>query len=280
MHGISDRLDKGSLIHRMRLLFILLACSLLSSCYIMPGQFSAHLHIGSDGSFTYRYVGEISYLGIPEELGQGQWDDRAAFCEEEDTAEPRPCRPEEITAQRTAYENARQREFEVAAKLARLTGINVLNDEANGRIAAQLLEHKGWKRAEYKGKAVFEVEYEMTDSLARDFAFPSLPSAQLLIPFLTAQPAKDGRVRVEAAGLTSGLMGRLVKGNDPSRAAEWAAMFAGVNGTLRITTDAKVEITNGSQSSQGGLTQLDWTIRSGAVANMVGDTPLVELRLR
>ena len=279
MHNDATSAGNRIIHHAVRLLSLLLACGLLSSCYIMPGQFAAHLHIGSDGSFTYRYVGEISYLGIPEGRPQGQWDDAAALCRKADSAETRPCRPDEIAAQRTAYENAWQGDLAKAAELARLTGINVLDDEANRRIAAQLLEHKGWKKAEYKGKAVFEVEYEISDSLARDFAFPSLPLAQLLVPFLTVRPTKDGRVRIEGPGLTSGIVGRLVEGNDPRRAGGQAAMFAGVNGTLRITTDAKIESTNGTQTSQGRLTQLDWTISSGAVANMVGDAPAAEVQL-
>lgn len=270
---------KGSLAHRMKLLLVLLAFGLLSSCYITPGQFTAHLHIGSDGSFTYRYIGEIRYHGLPESRPQAQWDDRAAFCLKEGTAEPRVCRPDEIVAQRATHENAWQGDLAKAAELARLTGINVFDDAANRRIAAQLLHYKGWKKAAYKGNAIFEVEYEMTDSLSREFAFPSLPSAQMLVPFLTVYPTTDRQVRIEAAGMTSGIIGRMIEGNRVSHATDRATMFAGLNGTLHITTDAEIQSTNGLLTSGNEISQVNWTIRSGAVVGMAGDAPHANVQL-
>ena len=68
-----------------RFVFLGVSASLLSSCFIVPGQFESAMDINSDGSFTYSYDGEVHLLGLTQlatmgNLGGGSSEDMDAPC--------------------------------------------------------------------------------------------------------------------------------------------------------------------------------------------------------
>ena len=65
------KLRSPSLLARTAIL--LGSTSLLSGCFLVPGQFESEMEINADGTFSYSYDGDIHFLGLTQlaEMGQG-----------------------------------------------------------------------------------------------------------------------------------------------------------------------------------------------------------------
>lgn len=123
--------------HFTRALFVTASASLLSSCFIVPGQFESEMEINADGSFTYSYDGEIHLLGLTQlaemgsDLGGGSSVDTDAPCYtyswEEDAAE---AAEEAADAVEAAAEEAAEAAVEIQDRSSEETAnvVPVLNE--------------------------------------------------------------------------------------------------------------------------------------------------------
>lgn len=251
---------------------------MLSGCLWGPGKFTSNLALNKAGTFVLDYKGEV-VLQMPDDKGSPPlpWDDSMAKCftdghveSESDTvqvsleppesseagagpdeAEEKPCSKAEVARVRAEYEKRaaekneqRRKESENVAKMLGLAGTD---DESNRRFAANLMKYQGWRSVAYKGKGVFDVDYHFEGRVNQDYAFPVMPDADFIIPFITIRRRNDGAVLVTAPALTGGTgpfgarakaLGLPDKNGDgpPSRA----------EGRFTITTDGEI-LTNNSE---------------------------------
>ena len=245
---------------------------MLVGCLWTPGKFASELQIRKNGTFTLDYRGEIM-MQLPKDAAGGSpptaWSDKFAQCETggkaivevappivgasggpEPKANQRSCTPAEIAKLRSDYERqqadraaSQRKESEQMAKMFGLPGDD---DESNRRFAATLMKYQGWRSVRYVGKGVFDVDYHFDGRVGQDYAFPMMPDADFIIPFITVRQRTDGAVLATAPALTGGgkpfaaramAMGLPDKGDGPKSRA---------SGVFAIVTDGEI-LTNNSE---------------------------------
>ena len=118
----------------------------------------------------------------------------------------RSCTVEAAAERKAEWEDRRIAQEEEEKAVIRMIGFNPFDESENYKIAARLMQHEGWKSVIYRGKGLFDVDYQISGTLDRDFLFPMIPGVQIVYPFLTVRKLADGVIVVEAAGLAqSGL---------------------------------------------------------------------------
>lgn len=263
-----------------RLLLLVIACLSLTGCFFLPGQFQSELDVRSDGRFTYRFAGTVIFFD-PQEQPQGPWDDSMAKCLSETAGalEPRPCTQEEIESRRQAYEAKGKVQLRESRELAMLIGFDVLNPKENEKLASELMKHPGWRDVRYLGKGKFYVDYQMSGTLDREFAFPLVPRVQYAMPFVNLARDKSGVISLTAGGLASQQLRRAVLGQmsksdreDPMGDAIQALLNL-TQGTFTVRTDADIMVTNGRQTGTTGARMIEWTIEGAS-----SETPMFELK--
>lgn len=264
-----------------RLLAILILPLVMTGCFLAPGNFGSTLDIRKDGTFTYAYKGEIIFQ-TPDEFDKKPmdeaWKDENAVCygplpgkKQDDPAsgdENRACTKEEIAQQKAEWEESQKASVERKKKdseqFAAIFGFSPNDDAANQKFAAQLMKFEGWKSVTYRGKGVFDVDYQITAKLGYDYVFPSFPQGSFIIPFVQIRKREGGGALVSGTGLIGGGLRGL--------AAQAKMLGAGdakdvpqatrTNGTFTITTDGEILTNNtedGPKPSPRGK-QLVWTI--------------------
>jgi hypothetical protein len=251
--------------------FVTGASLLLAACLLIPGQFTASLDLRRDGSFTYRYDGEVVLLGLTRLIQAGR-EANATFkpepCHAEETQATHPCTSSELDSQRQAWERARaaraERDRQQAEQMkAMLGGIDPTDPKSAADLADRLRRQAGWKRVEYKGDGVYLVSFEASGRLTHDFTFPTVERLPMANAFVTVVRRADGTVRIDAPGFgppglspMMGMMGAL-GGKDAK-----AAALPTPNGRFTITTDGTVLANNtdeGPHPAAGGQV-LEWQI--------------------
>jgi hypothetical protein len=255
---------------------ISLACSFclaLTGCFFVPGSFRSTLDIRRDGHFTYTYKGTVAFL-LPggEQVPDEPWSDSMAQCQVTGTNKVRPCNPDEIASKKSAYEAQKGRDREAAEDLAQVIGFNPIDPKANERFAKELTKYPGWKKVEYLGSGQFDIDYHLSGTLDRDFAFPVVPQVQTTMPFVLVARNKAAIVNLTAAGLASQQMRRTMRKilygqlqlgpnrDDDGAFVETERLLNKTNGVFVVTTDAKVGETNGKQSIADGVNRVEWAI--------------------
>lgn len=268
---------------------------MLTGCLWGPGKFTSNLALNKAGTFVLDYKGEV-VLQMPDDKGSPPepWSDDMAKCFADGSSqvesavvpvalepagsdqageadEERQCTAAEIAKLRAEYEkqaaeklDQRRKESENVAKMLGLPGVD---DESNRRYAATLMKYQGWRSVTYKGKGVFDVDYHFEGRINQDYAFPMMPDADFIVPFITIKRRNDGAVLVSAPALTGGtgpfgarakMLGLPDKDNDgpPSRA----------EGRFTIVTDGEI-LTNNSEDGPAaapGGRQVHWDVGIGS----------------
>lgn len=264
-----------------RLLAILILPLVMTGCFLAPGNFVSNLDIRKDGTFTYSYKGEIIFQS-PDEFdkkpSEEAWKDENASCygpmpgKKQDASasgdESRACTKEEIAEQKAEWEQSQKASVERKKKdseqFAAIFGFSPNDDAANQKFAAQLMKYEGWKSVTYRGKGVFDVDYQITAKLGYDYIFPSFPQGSFIIPFVQIRKREQGGALVSGTGLIGGGLRGL--------AAQAKMLGAGdakdipqsnrTNGTFTVTTDGEILTNNtedGPKASPRGK-QLVWTV--------------------
>ncbi len=258
----------------------------LAACFLIPGKFASTLDVRRDGAFTFTYKGEIVLVtpasfgqptppdtvlptcfgpvpgappAPPQQPGQGPNIAQRTF-----RSGQRPCTPEE-TAKRVADAAAtRQREGE---QMAKIIGMDPSNDATMRDYAAQLSKQAGWRSATYRGKGVFDVDFEQSGRLDRDFVFPLLPKSSVIVPFVVIRKRSDGAVLVSAPGYRNAPAEAFMSGFNSVGAAKPVVPPAnGPQGSFVVTSDT-APLTNNTEdgpSRDGSRTRLAWPVTPGS----------------
>lgn len=253
---------------------------LAGACLLTPGKFDAVLDIKRDGSFSYRYAGEIAFI-TPAAAAQAEEEKEQAFdpesqecfkdSEDLTEAEDRPCTAEEIAEFRRDWEqnqaaSAERRKTEKEQMKALFGGFDPSDPKTVEQFTRRLQSYDGWKRVTHKGKGVFDVLYEKSGRIDHDFIFPVFPEIDWIIPFVHATRRTDGRIRVAAPAFVQpqgpgGMMGANAMAN--MNGSERAGLVSKPEGTFTLTTDMEVltnNTENGPGAGAGGTKVLKWTV--------------------
>lgn len=280
--------------------FAVAAMLFLSACLITPGRFVSSLDLRRDGGFSFSYQGQIYMLALSKLAEMGQAADAAgeeftaAPCFD-DNAEERDCTDKEVATQRSEWEAAQERRRESARKeresmQALLGGIDPSDPGAAEELAARLRRQAGWRKVEYKGDGLYEVDFAISSSATHDFAFPTIEGFPPSNPFVLVTVRQDRKVRLTAPGFSAqdgngpmtGLMGGMagaLGGLAGSESGEDIPTMPHLDGTFRLTTDGAILANNTDEGPTAGTAGkvLEWKItRQTAAAPMA----LVDLAAR
>lgn len=270
---------------------------LLSGCLLSPGKFISALDVRKDGSFTYSYAGEIHMLALSklaQSRGGGSADFAAQPCLAASSSGQLVCTDAEIDRQKREWAEeqrraADRRKREGESMKAMLGGIDMSDPRAAEELAARLRRQAGWRRVDYKGDGLFDVDFTLTGTLDHDFSFPSIERLPMANAFLTIARRKDGSLRVDAPGFGNNAAGGPLQAifqsmGMASTAAKSAATGQPANvpglplpdGRFTITTDAAIIANNTDEGPQPDARgqRLDWTITLRSAAS-----PMALLRL-
>lgn len=259
---------------------------LVGACLFTPGKFDARMSVMKDGTFTYRYDGEIFLITGHSAIAamqtaatdeafdpdtQACWgpagnDDAAA--EDDDV---RDCTPADIENKRKLWEESRAKRLatkqqETAAMKAMLGGIDPTDPATMTEFARRLQGQGGWKKVVHKGEGVFDVEFEIAGRLTHDFVFPVFDGVDFIVPFVQVTRRAAGKVHVAAPALVATDANRMGMSSLGAAAMmsgkpEAPVPFKAPEGSFTLVTDAAV-LTNNSRegpSAQSGTKTLRWT---------------------
>ena len=262
---------------------------LLWGCFLSPGKFQSSLDLRKDGTFTYRYTGEILLISphtMMNMAAEGETFDEKQKCfgslagsaadEEEPilddlevSEEGRDCTPDELKEMRAEWEKSRaEQKAQMEAARAFLGGLDPADPKTVAEFIRRLQTYQGWKRVAHKGNGLFDVDYEVSGRMDRDFLFPVFPEFDAIMPFIQVNRRNDNKVRVAAPAFAPNdqMMGMGAAG------AALATQRAGgaptdklprPDGTFTLTTDAEILTNNtdeGPRAAAGGAKVLKWTV--------------------
>lgn len=196
---------------RMRTAAVLAGFALaLSGCFMTPGKFTSELQLTGPETFTFRYDGEIFFLGLSKlaQMGEAASDNFTAECYDDDTFETRDCTPDEEALQREewgagAAMRAQETKRQAEQMAALMGGINPSDPKAAEELVKLLQRQKGWDRVVHKGDGVFDISYRASGTLGHDFMFPMIEGFPATNPFVQMIQRKGGQVRINAPGFAA-----------------------------------------------------------------------------
>lgn len=260
----------------------------LTACIVSPGAFQASLDLRKNGQFTFAYSGEIYLMALSQladmaNQAEGAGDEfvQQPCYDEDGDFEERPCTQDEVAEQKRTWEETattRQASKERDAEMmkAMLGGIDPADPAAAEELAERLRRQEGWKRVDYRGDGLFDVEFELTSRMGHDFAFPTFERFPMSNGFVVATLRQGQTVRIEAPGfatqgsgnplqsMMAGMTGVLgaaaaaasVEQDKPS------AKVPEMAGTFRIVTDGQILANNtdeGPRPDAAGQV-LEWSV--------------------
>ena len=275
--------------------FAAVASLALAACIISPGTFAATLDLRRDGRFTFSYTGQIYLLALSElaemsNQSESSGDDFVATPCWDDDFNERECTEEELAEQRETWEaGAEERkakaESEAEAMRQFLGGIDPADPQAAEELASRLRRQEGWKRVEYRGEGLFEVEFSISSTIGHDFVFPTFERFPMVNSFVVANARQGGTVRVDAPGFASQSGGSSFSGMVTGLAAVGSASsgtenplkgIPEIDGIFRIVTDGQILANNpdeGPQATPEGQV-LEWRVNKRTAA---APTALIQL---
>jgi hypothetical protein len=260
-----------------------LACLALSACLLAPGKFTSELDLRKNGSFTFSYTGEIHMLALSKLAGMDAQKPFAANpCYGEDEAqgqgEQRDCTAKELADQKAAWEedrksSAERRTRDADSMKAIFGGIDLSSPRAAGEIAQRLRRQAGWKRVDYKGDGLYDVDFSIAGKLDHDFTFPTIERFPMSNAFVQIALRGDGTARIDAPGFAPGSNGEPLRGMamglGGSGDKSAPAGFPQADGTFVIRTDGAILANNTDEgpksdpAAPGGHPngqRLDWVV--------------------
>lgn len=177
----------------------------LSGCFMAPGKFVSELALTGPDSFTFRYDGEIFFLGLSRlaQMGAAAQETFTASCTDEETFEDRPCTAQEEAEQRAEWDagadkRAEEKQKEAKQMAAIMGGIDPTDPAAAEELVRLLERQKGWNRVVHKGDGLFEVSYAVSGTMGHDFLFPMIEGFPATNPFVQMILRDGGQVRINA----------------------------------------------------------------------------------
>jgi hypothetical protein len=263
---------------------------LLSACLFMPGKFTSALDVRKDGRFSFSYAGQIYFLPLSrmaQDAGQASQTFKPSPCHVgDDQSVERRCTDKEVAEQRSEWERNRASEAERKTQEAKsaamfLGGIDPSDPRSGQELAERLRHQAGWRKVDYLGDGLFDVDYYVSGRLDHDFSFPIVERFPMANAFVQIVLRQDGAVRVDAPGYGGGsgapfgaLMGMAATAG--AKAGNAGAPAPTIDGRFTLTTDGEILANNTTDGPQPDATgkRLDWTVGAAGAA-----TPAALLRL-
>ena len=136
------------------------------------------------------------------------------------------------------------------------------DEEGLKKFAAKLAKYDGWKKVEYMGDNLFEVEYSISGTFDQMFAFPTIPGATMQFPFVQIIRRSGGELEVltpamAGPGGLAGAMGPVPMGGSSSEPKTQP-----IDGTFTIVTDGTVLSNNTEDglSLSGSTKSMRWKV--------------------
>lgn len=244
----------------------------VSACLLSPGKFTSALDIRKDGRFSFSYVGQIHMLALSKlaETGAKSGEEfKPRPCYEEDGFEERPCSAEETAKQKSDWEEAQKQSAENRKRDAEsmkfmLGGIDPSNPRAAEELAQRLRRQAGWRKVDYKGDGLFEVDFAISGRLDHDFVFPTIERFPMANAFVQIALRQDGTVRVDAPGFGPASSGEPYRGmmNTMKQDNADTEGMPEIDGQFTIRTDGAIRANNtdeGPQADPAGQ-RLEWPV--------------------
>lgn len=258
---------------------------LVAGCILLPGRFASDLDVRRDGTFTFRYKGEIVLAPLaqpPASAGEDDEKFEPASCFSDDTGDERACTSDEIATQRKAWDEeradrrARKAKDDAESRKAMqglLGGIDPTDPRAAQEFANRLSRQQGWTSVVSKGNGVFDVDYAVKGRLDHDFSFPTIERLPMVVPFVTVYRRNDGTVRIDAPAFTANAANPQL----PGLASSPKDNIPGLDGTFALVTDAAVLANNTDEGpiAAGSDKRLSWKVDARTTS-----APTALLRLR
>ncbi len=196
----------------------------------------------------YSDVGEAKVDGAVDEAATTKNDIDAP------PSDARPCTKAELAKLKKDFDESqsakRAKDKTESDQFAAMFGFNPGDEAANQKIAANMMKYEGWKSVTYRGKGVFDVDYQLTSKAGHDFLFPLLPQGDFIIPFVALRKREGGTIGVNAPALVGGGIKALAaRGQALGRMGggkELAGMGSLTKGTFTLTTDGEI-LTNNTE---------------------------------
>jgi hypothetical protein len=205
---------------------------------------------------------------------QNEDDFTATTCWDDDFNE-RECTQEQLAEQKAAWEaGAEQRrvraEQEAATMRQMFGGIDPADPKAAEELAARLRRQEGWKRVDYRGDGLFEVEFALGGTLGHDFVFPTFERFPLTNTFVVANLRQGRSVRIEAPGFGAqgganpfqAMFAGMAAAGATATSGEAMPQLPEMEGTFRVVTDGQILANNteeGPRSAPEGQV-LEWHV--------------------
>lgn len=147
--------------------------------------------------------------------------------------------------------------------------------------AQRLRRQNGWRKVDYKGDGLFDVDFAISGQLDHDFTFPTIERFPMANAFIQVVLRNDGTVRVDAPGFGPASGGEPFKGlMQAMPLGKESAAPPGlpvIDGRFALRTDGAVLANNtdeGPQPDPAGQ-QLLWAVNLRSPA---APTALIRLR--
>lgn len=249
----------------VRSVLVFLSAMVLTGCLLSPGKFTSELDIRKDRTFTYRYTGEIHILPLSKVGQTNSFEPQP--CYDEDGFEERDCTSEELAEQRTAAAAKQKQEAESAK--AFLGGIDISDPKAAEELAERLRRQAGWRKVQYMGEGLFNVDFMLTGRLDHDFVFPTIERFPMANAFVQLAIRSDGTVRMDAPGFGPGAGGNPIAGMMQAAASssdggKQDPDAPEIDGTFVLRTDGAILANNtdeGPRADPSGQT-LQWKVNA------------------
>ena len=256
--------------------------SLLSGCFLSPGNFVSTLDLRKDGAFAFTYRGDIHMMALSSLADMADEADAAADFEQQpcydDNFEERACSAEEIEQQKSDWADMRKAKQEddkqkSEAFKAMMGGIDPADPEAAKEIADRLARQKGWNKVEYRGDGLFVVDFSIASRIDHDFTFPVFEGFPMANPFVVVTPRNGNAVRIEAPAFSAqsasaNPMAGFLQAASSEKDGDKPKAVPELNGKFTITTNGAILANNTDEGPQAVTTgqQLSWTVTKRTTA--------------
>jgi hypothetical protein len=221
----------------------LVAPLLLAGCLLIPGKFESQLQLMNDGTYNFTYVGQMQLAD------DGKTEDPESETTDTDASG---------TSAAEEEEEEEEEEQKNAAVRSIFGGAVPGDDEGLKKFAEQLAKYDGWNKVEYMGDNLFEVEYAVSGTFDRMFAFPTIPGSTMQFPFVQVIRRNGGELEIltPAMGGPGGLAGTM--GPMPMGKTKMQP----IDGTFTIVTDGEVLSNNTEDglATSGSMKNMRWKV--------------------
>lgn len=239
-----------------RMLLAFCAPFFLTSCLLLPGKFDAALDIRRDGSFSFRYAGELIVADPSPKPAQFV----SYGCFDKESGDERECSEQELADQRTEFEEQQAADTSVTSMGG--PGGDLSTEEGIIALVEQLNKQRGWNRVVYRGNRIIDVDYSASGKLTQEFTFPVVDGQPGILAFLTLTPRKNGSIKVSAPAFSNNKDGMQMAGAMASGTGGNESKEPSAEGTFTITTDGDI-LTNNTDEGPTSLTtgqRLRWNV--------------------